>query len=332
MEKEGEKKLMSLPREDVDKYMKKRRLFPPLSHFKMHWQLYLMLLPGLFILAVFSYYPMHGILIAFKQYNPIVGVWESEWAGNHGFENFIYAFASDGFWDLVANTLILGVLKLVFAFPSSIILALMFNEIRVRWFKKTVQTLSYLPYFISWVVVNAIVYMFLSTDYGLINNMLEAIGAEPVQWYAEPKYWRAILTFMTIWKNAGWGTIVFLAALTAISPDLYEAAAIDGAGRWKQTIHVSIPGIMSVIGITFVLNVASIVKDDFEMIYALVGDNALLQQTTEVLGTWIYKMLNNSTRSWGDATAVGLCQSILSLLLMIGANWVVKKTGNPSMW
>lgn len=128
MEKEGEKKLMSLPREDVDKYMKKRRLFPPLSHFKMHWQLYLMLLPGLFILAVFSYYPMHGILIAFKQYNPIVGVWESEWAGNHGFENFIYAFASDGFWDLVANTLILGVLKLVFAFPSSIIITLNWIE------------------------------------------------------------------------------------------------------------------------------------------------------------------------------------------------------------
>lgn len=296
---------------------------------KKHWQLYLMLVPGALVLLAFSYAPMYGILMAFEDYSFIKGVFGSDFIG---FDNFAYSFASPGFWRLCRNTIVLGIMKIVFVFPVSIILALLFNELRVKWFKKTVQTISYLPYFISWIIVNAIVYMFLSTDYGILNNMLASIGAEPVRWYSEPKYWRWILTFMSLWKNTGWGTIVFLAGLTGISPDLYEAAEIDGAGRWKQTIHVSIPGIMQVIGITFILNVSNIVKDDFEMIYALVGNNANLNETAEVLGTWLYKMLKGNSREWGQASAVNLCQSVIATALMIAANWVVKKTDNVGMW
>lgn len=296
---------------------------------KKHWSLYIMMIPGFLTLFVFSYVPMYGILMAFQDYSFMKGVFGSKFIG---FSNFAYSFSSPGFWRLCRNTVMLGIMKIIFVFPVSIILALLFNELRNKAFKKAVQTISYLPYFISWIIVNSIVYMFLSTDYGIINKVLVSMGLSPVGWYFEPKYWRWILTFMNLWKNTGWGTIVFLAGLTSISPELYEAAEIDGAGRWKQTLHISIPGIMPVIGITFIINVANIVKDDFEMIYALVGDNANLNETVEVLGTWIYKMLKGNARNWGQASAVSLCQSVLATILMVTANWIVKKTDNVGMW
>ena len=239
---------------------------------------------------------------------------------------------SRGFFKLVRNTLILGLLKLIFAFPSSIILALLINELRNGVFKKAVQTISYLPYFISWVIVASIAYLFLSTDYGIINVFLEKMGLNKIQWYASPQYWRAILTITTIWKNTGWGTIVFLAGLTAISPELYEASICDGAKRWQQTWHVSIPGIMPVIAMTFILSVSGIVRDDFEQVYALVGQNSELYETVDVIGSWMYRGLRGSFRNWGEVTAVGFVQSIVSFILMIGANLLVKKTDNKGLW
>lgn len=294
-----------------------------------NWQLYLMYLPGFLCLLIFSYLPMYGITLAFKSYSPADGILGSPWVG---FDNFKYAVLSRGFMEKVGNTLALGGLKIVFAFPSSIILALMMNEVRLKPFKKTVQTLSYLPYFISWVIVSAILNIFLTKDAGVFNQILKTFGLEPVFWYAEPKYWRAIITISGIWKNMGWGTIVFLAALTNINPELYEAARVDGAGYMRLCWHVTLPGIMPAIAMTFILSVSGIVKDDFEQIYALVGDSSILSPTTEVLGTWVYKQLHGGFRGWGDATAVSLVQSIAGFILVVLSNWFVKKTDNEGLW
>lgn len=301
----------------------------PKRKFWKDWRLYLMLIPGLISLIVFSYVPLYGLQLAFKTYKPTLGIWGSPWVW---FENFQYAVASRGFLKMVGNTLALGGLKIIFAFPSSIILALMMNEVTNKPFKKTVQTLSYLPYFISWVIVNSIVYMFLTKDGGVLNKVIVAFGGDPIFWYAESKYWRAIITISGIWKNVGWGTIVFLSALTNINPDLYEAAQIDGAGRWKQCMYITIPGIMPAITMTFILSVSGIVKDDFEQIYALVGESSILSDKTEVLGTWVYKSLKGSFQGWGDATAVGLVQSIAGFVLVILSNWLVQKTDNQGLW
>lgn len=304
---------------------------------RMDWRLYLMLVPGLVSLIVFSYVPMYGLQLAFKEYSPRLGIWDSPYCENL-FDNFKYAVATDGFWRLVKNTLALGCLKIVFAFPSSIILALMINEVSWKPFKKTVQTLSYLPYFISWIIVNSIVQIFLKSELtsngAVLNNVIRAFGGEPVDWYSEPKYWRAIITFTGIWKNMGWGTIVFLSALTNINSTLYEAAQIDGAGYWARCIHVTIPGIMPVIGMTFILSVSGIVKDDFEQIYALAGGGeGILGQTMDVLGTWIYRCTKSTNfYSWGEATAVGLVQGIIGFILVFFSNKLVQKTGNEGLW
>lgn len=299
------------------------------SYFKGHWQLYLMLLPGAVILLVFSYAPMFGLYMAFTEYSPRLGIFGSTFIS---IQNFSYTLASFGFWSLVKNTIILGVLKLIFCFPISIILALLFNELRGKVYKRFVQTACYLPYFISWVIVSSMLYTMLNTDYGSINRFLSSFGIEPVQWYAEPKYWRFILTLMSGWKSSGWGTITFMAAITNINPELYEAAEIDGAGRWKQTLHLTLPALMGVIGITFVLSAASIVRDDFDMIYCLTNNSSLLNPVADVLGTWSFRTFKGAPSGWGGATAVGLLQGILGLGITLGSNMILKKTGNPSMW
>ncbi len=300
-----------------------------LKAIKKDWQLYLMFVPGFVCLFIFSYIPMYGLQLAWKSFSPVLGIMGSKWIG---WENFKYAVLSEGFLEKVGNTLALGGLKIIFAFPSSIILALMLNEVTVRSFKKTVQTISYLPYFISWVIVSSILNIFLTYDGGVLNQIITAFGGEPIFWYAEPQYWRGIITISSIWKGIGWGTIVFLSAMTNINPELYEAARVDGANRWQCCRHVTLPGMMSAIVMTFILSVSGIVKDDFEQIYALVGESSILSDTTEVLGTWVYKQLHGSFRSWGEATAVSLVQSIAGFLLVVGCNTVAVKTGNEGLY
>lgn len=300
-----------------------------LTHLRKHWELYVMLAPGFIITLIFAYIPMYGITLSFKSYHPNKGILGSEWIW---FENFKYVLTGYGFFELVGNTLRLGLMALIFAFPSSIVMALLINELTALKFKKVVQTISYIPYFISWVVISGMSYSLFSKDYGIINSVLGLFGVEPIYWYAKPDAWPWILTFAGIWKSVGWGTIVFLSGMTSINPDLYEAASIDGAGRWKQTMHVTIPGIMPVICMTFILTISGIVKDDFEKIYALVGANELLYETTDVLGTWTYRTMYSSFRNYGDVTAVTTMQSVLGMILMLLGNWIVRKTDNQSLW
>ena len=302
------------------------------KHIWKHKVLYLFILPGFLLMAIVNYAPMAGIIVAFKNYTVDDGIFGSEWVG---FSHFITLFTHPGaeFWMIFRNTVVMAALKFVFGFPASIILALMFNALQCRLFKRFAQTISYLPYFVSWVVISNIAYVFLSADGGIINNILVASGAEKIRFYSEPKYWWGILTFTSVWKNVGWGTIVYLAAITGINPDLYEAASIDGASSWRKLWTVTIPGMMPVIGIQLILNMGNLIKDDFDQIYSMVmGDNYSLRPVTEVFSSLVYRQLQGGVAGFSSATAVSFVQSIISLILVLGANAIVKKTDNQGLW
>jgi len=313
---------------DSIKTSRKSRISRSFAYISKTNQLYIMMIPGILLIFVFAYYPLYGLVIAFKDYYSWIGIENSEWVG---FKNFISFFQSKDFPIIVKNTLGISGLRLIFAFPSAIILALLINELKNGLFKRTIQTISYLPYFISWMVVSGIAYNFLSTDMGVLNQILKYFGAQPVNWYTQPDAWWPILTITTIWKSMGWGSIAYLAAITSISPELYEAATIDGASKLKQVRHITIPGMMPVISITLILTIGSLIRDDFEQIYALVGANAILQKTTDVLGTWVFRT-SILQSDFSNATAVGLFQSVISLIMIIGANYFAKKTDNPGLW
>jgi len=300
--------------------------------FVHNYSLYIMIIPASALFLVFCYAPMAGLVVAFKNYTVEGGIFGSEWVG---FKHFINAFTNkgSGFWGLLRNTVGIASLKFIFGFPASIILALMFNRLANGFFKKTVQTISYLPYFVSWIVLSGMCYLLLATDGGIINNLLIKLNASPVKFYDTPKYWWGILTASSIWKNVGWGTIVYLAALTSIDTDLYEAADIDGARAWDKLWHVTLPGMMPVIGIQLILNMGSLIKDDFDQIYAMVGgDNYALRGVTEVFSSLIFRQLQSGPAGYSPSTAIGLIQSVISLILVLVANSIVRKTDNPGLW
>jgi putative aldouronate transport system permease protein len=209
--------------------------------------------------------------------------------------------------------------------------ALFVYSLRNRKLKSVVQTVSFIPYFLSWTACSGFLYAIIS-DYGILNSILVKLGVEAVSWYGETDAWWGILSISSLWKGMGWGTLIYIAAMCNIDNELYEASALDGCGAIRQMFTVTIPGIMPAITMTFILCVAGIVKDDFEHIYALVGDSSILSDTTEVLGTWVYKTLHGGFRGWGDATAVGLVQSVAGALLMAGSNWLVRKQGQEGLW
>lgn len=294
-----------------------------------NYDLYLMMLPALALLILFSYLPMGGVVLAFKNYRIDDGIWGSEWAAFGGFKNFYDLFTNPAadFALLIKNTFVLAILKFIFGFVCAILLAVLFSYLRNGIFKKVVQTISYFPYFISWVVVSGIAYLFLATEGGILNQMFSKLGLAPVRWYSSPQYWYAILTFTSIWKTVGYSTIVYLAAITAINPALYEAATIDGGGRWKQLIHITVPGMFTVIGIQVVFSLGNLVKDDFDQIYTMIGgNNASLHSTTEVIGTVVYKSIGKAS-SYSSASAMGLIQGLVSLVIVLISNKVVKKLG-----
>lgn len=295
---------------------------------KKNYILYLMMLPGLLYFLIFKYIPMPtGFLIAFKEYLPWEGISGSEWVGLYYFKRI---FTTPVFAKLLRNTLILSALSLAFAFPSSIILALMLNELKTGPFKKTVQTISYLPYFISWVVVSGLLYNLLDTNAGVINSILTTFGMEPVRWYAEPEKWYWIMLIVKIWKSCGWGSITFLAAIASIDVGLYEAAVVDGANKFRQMWHITLPGMMPTIVVTFILTIGKIFKEDFEAIYALVGTNDILYETMDVFETWVYRMTLNG--SYSMSAAMGLVQNILSLILIVAANRLARKYEQATIW
>ncbi|MFB9330980.1 ABC transporter permease [Paenibacillus aurantiacus] len=289
--------------------------------------LYLMLLPAIGFYVTMKYFPLYGEIIAFKDFQIMKGIWDSPWVG---FKHFRLLFTSDDFYLILRNTLLLNLYSLVFAFPAPIVLALLINEVKSSWFKKTVQNLLYLPHFISWVVLGGIVIAILSPSTGVINFLLERLfGIEPIYFMADPKWWPVMFTLSGIWQSAGWGTILYLAAMAGIDPQLYEAAKIDGAGKLRRIWHVTLPGIRSTIAILLILRIGQMMDIGFEHIYNL-QNNAVLG-VSDVISTYVYRIGLQSAQ-YSYTTALGLFQGIVGLILVLIVNRVIKAMGEKGLW
>lgn len=285
-----------------------------------------MLLPGILYFLVFKYAPMYGVVIAFQRYNLYKGIFHSEWVG---LKYFIEFFQGPDAWRLIRNTLLLNVYQLLFAFPAPILLALAFNELRKAWFKKISQTISFLPHFISTVVIAGLVVNFLSPSTGLANKLLGLFGVSPISFMMMPDYFRTIFISMGIWKSVGWGTIIYLAAMAGINPELYEAASIDGASKLKKVWYVTLPGIIPVIIILFILQLGDILSVGAESIILLY--NPVTYETADVLSTYVYRR-GLISGEFSFAAAVDLFNSVVGLILVFAANKISKKATETSIW
>lgn len=286
----------------------------------------LLLLPTALYFLLFKYLPMFGIVVSFKQYNVFQGIWDSPWVG---FKYYNMFFENPDAWKLMRNTLLLGFYKLMFGFPAPIILALLLNEVRLALFKKFVQTVSYLPHFISTVVIAGMVTMFLSPTSGLINELLGFFSIGPINFLQEAGWFRTIYVVSDIWEGIGWGSIIYLAALTTIDPSLYEAAGMDGANRWKQTLHVTLPGIAPAIAILLILNVGRVLEIGFEKVFLLY--NPATYETADIISTYVYRIgIMSGNFSYG--TAIDIFTGIISFALVYSANSITRRMGENSLW
>lgn len=307
-------------------YVKKNLSFRLKKQIERNWQLYLLLVPAFVVTALFRYGPMYGILYAFQDFDPVVGFLRSPWVG---FAHFIEMFHFIKFWQLIRNTLVINIWNLLINFPAPIILAILINEIRSKHFRKIIQTISYLPYFISTVVVIGILVQFTTPSTGIISYLFKAVGAEPINFFAEPAWMVPIYVISGLWKDVGWGSIIFLAALASIDTTLYEAAIVDGASRFKRIIYVSIPGIMPVIVIMFIFAIGNMMSINFEKI--LLMQRPITYETADVLQTYIYRS-GIEYQQYSATTAVGLFQTVINALLLVMANYISKKANETSLW
>ncbi|RJE83987.1 sugar ABC transporter permease [Paenibacillus sp. 1011MAR3C5] len=287
--------------------------------------IYLLLLPGVLYFIIYRYVPMAGLIIAFKDYNPFTGFWDSDWVG---FKHFARMFESGEVIQVLVNTIQISLLQIFVAFPISIILALMLNELRHAALKRFIQSMIYLPHFLSWVVVVGIFVVFLRGE-GLVNSILSNFGIEAIPFLTDPAYFKPIIILQVIWKEAGWGTIIFLAALAGVNPSLYEAAVIDGANRWRQLWHVTLPAIRSVIIILFILRLGNVMDTGFEQIFLML--NPFNMDTGNVLDTYVY-FKGIQQGNIGFATAVGMFKGLVGLVLVLGANRLAKRFGEEGLY
>lgn len=298
------------------------------KRFIKQWDIQLMVIPALLFIFVFNYIPMYGVLMSFQDYSIFKGFMHSPWVGFKHFEMF---FNAPEFWVVMRNTLVISLLKLGIGFPAPIVLALMLNEINNRTFKRIIQTVSYLPHFLSWVIVSGFVISMLSTDNGSLNMLLESVNLikEPINFLSLPEYFWAILVTTGVWKEIGFASIVYLAAIAGINPHLYEAASIDGASRVRQIVTITIPSIMPVVVVFSILAIGNLLNAGFEDILLLAG-NPVLRDVSDVIDTYVYRLgIQNSRFSY--ATAAGLFKAIISVGLLAGANYLARRSGN-SLW
>jgi putative aldouronate transport system permease protein len=290
------------------------------------WQLYLLLLLPMAVIIIFSYGPMYGLQIAFKNYRPRDGFWGSPWVGLQHFRTF---FSNFQIKRLILNTLGISVYSLIAGFPIPIILAILINECTHRGFKKTVQMVTFAPYFISTVVMVSMILMFLSVYGGPINTLLASMGQSRVDFMAKPELFKSIYVWTGIWQGAGYSSVIYIAALSGIDPTLYEAAIIDGASKFQRIIHIDIPGIMPTMIILFLLSCGGLMSVGFEKIYLM--QNQLNMGASDVISTYVYRMgLENAQYSF--STAVGLFNSVINTALLIIANQIARKVSETSLW
>lgn len=288
--------------------------------------LYLMILPGFVYFVIFKYLPMGGLIISFQDYQPYLGIKDSPWVG---FKHFIRLFTEPTFAMLLSNTLILFALELIIFFPIPIILALMLNEVRSKMFKNSIQTIIYIPHFMSWVIIVSITYVFLSVDGGLVNEMIAAFGGNKISFLTSPEWLRPMYILQIIWKEAGWSTIIYLAAITVVDTQLYEAADMDGASRLRKMWHVTLPAIRPVIITLLILKIGNTLELGFEHMYLLL--NSLNREVGEIFDTYIFTAgLKNGQLSF--STTVGLFKGLVGLILVIIANKLAKKFGEDGVY
>lgn len=289
--------------------------------------IYLLTIPVVAYFLIFSYGPMYGIIMAFQDYNIVDGISGSQFIG---FDNFIRFFESHYFWRLLRNTLVLSISNIIWGFPAPILLALLLNEVKNKHFKKAVQTITYLPHFISAVVVCGMLHQFLSRD-GFITTILANFGVvEQTNLLAVKEYFRTIYITSGIWQEIGWGTIIYLAALTGVDEQLYEAAAIDGANRFRQLISITIPSIMPTIIMMFILRVGSVMSVGFEKIILLY--NPQTYETADILSTYVYRYGLGGSFDYGYTTAIGLFTSVINFIIVIAANKISRKVSEVALW
>lgn len=294
--------------------------------YKKHKFLFFMLFPILIWYGVFHYGPLYGIQLAFKDFSPVKGIWGSPWVGMEYFKFLFYQ--SPDFARIFRNTIIISCYNIVFGFPAPVILALLLNELRSAVFKKVAQSISYIPHFFSWVVLSGIIIIMLSPSEGPVNYLLKLMHIDPIYFLADTNYFRPTLVATSIWKEIGWGTIIYLAALSGVDPTLYEAARIDGASRWKQTWHITIPTILPVITIMFILSLGGILNAGFDQIFNLYSPS--VYEVGDIIDTYVYRA-GIQNFQFGLTTAVGLFKNIIGIILVLGTNYIVKKLGQEGV-
>jgi putative aldouronate transport system permease protein len=289
--------------------------------------IYLILLPGIIYFLVFNYVPMYGAIIAFKDFKAPLGIMGSKWVG---LKNFIDFFNHPSFGLVLINTMVISFYKIIIGFPAPIILALLLNEVKHKLYKKSIQTISYMPHFLSWVVIAGLSTKMLSPSSGAINQLISFLGFEPIYFMAEPKYFRGILVLTDIWKEIGWGSIIYLAALSGVDVQLYEAATVDGASKWRQLWSITIPSIAPTIVIMFILRVGGVMNAGFEQIYMMYSPN--VYAVSDIIDTFVYRNGLESAK-YSFATAIGLFKSVIAFVLVLITNRLSKlMDDNNGLW
>lgn len=310
----------------TSKHPKRKTSISTWKYMVQHKWLYFMLIPGLIYFIVFRYIPMGGIIIAFKKYSPYLGIGDSPWVGLYYFKNL---FTSPDFLRILWNTLSISLLSLIFYFPAPVILSLLLNEIKNEYYKKTVQTFIYIPHFISLVIIASLSYQLLNINDGIINQIIEKISGHTLNFLGKPEYFRGLILGQSIWKETGYGTIIFLAALAGVDVNVYEAAKVDGAGRWRIMWNITLPAIKGTIIIMLILRVGSLLNTGFEQIFLM--RNALNISVAEVIDTYVYtKGIVNAQYSYSAAT--GVFKAIIGMIMVLGANKLAKKAGESGIY
>lgn len=292
-----------------------------IGYVKDNLQYFTLALPAIILLGLFSYWPMYGLILAFKDFKVPDGIWGSPWAG---WKNFEFFFTSQDAWRVTRNTLLLNSLFIVASVSCAVMFALIMYEVAKRWQVKLYQTVSIIPSFMSWVVVGYIVYILLDPSKGIVNQIIVAFGGEGISWYNEPQYWPVILMISKVWQGVGLGSIIYYAALMGIDSELFEAAEIDGANKRQRIFHISLPQITPVITIMTILEIGKIFRADFGLFYNVTRNVGALYPTTDVIDTYIFRALM-SQGNIGMSSAVGLFQSVVCFVMLMTANWIVRK-------
>ena len=294
--------------------------------FRKYWDLYLILIPVVAYFVLFKFLPMYGLQIAFRDYKPRRGFWGSDWVG---LKHFIRFFSTYTCWQIISNTLVLSLLTLLFTFPLPILLALILNEMRDGLYKKTAQTITYAPHFLSTVVVVGMITAFCSPSTGIVNTLIKAFGGKPIYFMAKAEWFRPLYVISEVWTNTGWDSIIFLSALSSVDMQMYEAARIDGASRMKMLRFITLPSIMPTIAIMLILHCGRIMSIGFEKVFLLQTD--LNIGVSEVISTFVYQQGIRSAQT-SYATAVGLMNSVVNFILVIAVNTISKRVSEVSLW